>query len=297
MAVSLDDAGATWTHKLGLVGLVFLPPDERRLLSSGVDDTAVLWDAPVGGPLRAVRRFSGPRFRFNEAGATSNGRRVLTDGADANASLWDLETGTLVQVLRGSKDGFRSVDLSREGSIAATSSIDGDIAFWSTATAGPIRSLHEDAVAIALDADGSRAFWVEAEAQLCHASVHGTEPPRCMPIEGDMIGASVTPTETLTFDRFSSVNIWDSMTGRHLREWVAHRLTVHFAAFSATTGRAVTTGPDHAMRIWDTRTGKRLAERPVPGITGPLAISNDGTRVAYGTEAGEVKLWELGALH
>jgi len=113
------------------------------------------------------------------------------------------------------------------------------------------------------------------------------------PSRATILGAQVTATQTLTFDRFGSVNVWDGMTGRHLRSWVAHRLTVHYASFSAAAGRAVATGPDEAMRIGDTQTGKRLAERHVPGITIPTAISTDGPRVAYSTQSGELQIWEL----
>jgi WD40 repeat protein len=78
-----------------------------------------------------------------------------------------------------------------------------------------------------------------------------------------------------------AIRLWDTGTGRELRQLAGHEGAVHAVAFTADGMTLLSGGEDRVIRVWDVATGKerrRLAHGR-PGVL-HLALSPDGTTLA-----------------
>lgn len=75
-------------HTDGVTAVCFLP-DNKRLLSSGLDGSLRLWDAGAGKELRRVRAHDA---FVTWVSLSPDGRRALTAGHDDRLKLWNAET-------------------------------------------------------------------------------------------------------------------------------------------------------------------------------------------------------------
>jgi WD40 repeat protein/thioredoxin-related protein len=93
-----------------------------------------------------------------------------------------------------------------------------------------------------------------------------------------------------------TVRLWDTETGREVRQLQGHKGMVHKVAFGDAGRRAVTAGADGTVRVWDTETGQQL--RKLEGHEGPVlgvAISADGKQVLSGGQDKTLRLWDVDA--
>ncbi|HYH67029.1 MAG TPA: protein kinase [Urbifossiella sp.] len=103
------------------------------------------------------------------------------------------------------------------------------------------------------------------------------------------------------------VRVWDAATGRLRHTLPGHRAGVAAAAFRPGTAELVTADDGGEVRFWDAAAGKDLTAHDAPAPVGgadearptakagaSLAFSPDGTRVAVGSVALSVQVWDAG---
>ena len=117
-------------------------------------------------------------------------------------------------------------------------------------------------------------------------SKHSTDPYLALAFspDGSVVAASAKA------DR--AVRLFDSSTGRQLRELIGHSGDIDGVAFSRDGRFIATAGLDNTVRVWNARTGDQLRElqqrRPVSAV----AFSADGRTLALGDYDGTVELWD-----
>ena len=79
----------TMTGHTGLINTLRLNSEETRLLTTGVDGTARVWNAQSGKLLLTILH-SGS---VNDAVWDAAENRILTTGDDGSAKVWDVENG------------------------------------------------------------------------------------------------------------------------------------------------------------------------------------------------------------
>jgi WD40 repeat protein len=97
--------------------------DGSRIVTSGTDGIAKVWDARTGKRLTALRGHVGIVF---DAEFSPDGKHIVTAGSDATARLWDaVHGGPALVVFHGHTDLLATAGFSKDGKQIITSSADG----------------------------------------------------------------------------------------------------------------------------------------------------------------------------
>ena len=92
----------------------------------------------------------------------------------------------------------------------------------------------------------------------------------------------------------NSMKLWDVASGRELRSFNGHTMTVNAAVLSADGRFALSGSYDKTLKLWDISTGAEL--RSFSGHTEPVeaaAISTDGRFALSGSADKTLKLWDI----
>lgn len=214
----LKDTRARTMHDSGHRGFVqwaTFSQDDRRLLTAGEDNLAIVWDVASGRQLLSLAGHVGPVASIEES---PNGRTLLTASADNTARIWDARGGRLLFALAGHTDHLTSAVYSPDGESVATVSRDGTARLWTPA--------------------GRPHTRIEAHSDFARSAVFS--PDRAQ-------------SEILSAGADGLARIWDRKTGKLRRELLGHALWVNSAVYSPDGGQVVTAGMDCTARVWDLR--------------------------------------------
>lgn len=88
------------------------------------------------------------------------------------------------------------------------------------------------------------------------------------------------------------IYMWDLQTQSLLCKLKGHRDSVRSVSFSPDMKRVISSSSDGTVRFWQTDSGRETEKIPIPG-PGVLAHSPDGSRLAVGTDSGDVLLLNI----
>jgi WD40 repeat protein/serine/threonine protein kinase len=228
-------------------------PDGRRVVTTGEDGIAQIWDLASGEavtpPLRHEKMVCYAQF-------SPDGRRVVTASRDHSARVWDAATGEPITEPMKHEQTVWVASFSPDSRFVVTASADGTAKVWNAATGQavtpPLR--HEQGlVQAAFSPDGR---WV------------------------------VTASDD------KSARVWDAVTGRRILPILWHETMPDWAAFSP-DGHRLLTIAGHMLYLWDTSTGQPLYEpRKLSGEARRAAFTPDGRRVIVGA-GDTVQIWDV----
>lgn len=239
------------------VELVAFDPTGELLLTGSLDQTARLWNARTGRPLRELAGHGG---LLTTAVFSPDGRRVLTTSTDGLGRLWEVETGELKLTLRGHAEPLEMGAFSASGDRIVTAGQDHTVRIWDSATGIELKCLrgHTERVPMA-------AF---------------------VPSGNLVVSGS--------FDQ--TVRVWDLSTGQELRTFRGHRHRVNLVVVSSDGRRAATGSWDGTVRLWPLEQSAQLPESGVEMLQGTplhaLQFSPDGGLIASAGADGVVNLWD-----
>jgi WD40 repeat protein len=182
-------------------------------------------------------------------------------------NVWQLPNARLLRSIAAHEKSVTDLALSRDGRTGVSASSDGSLKSWDVTTGTHLKTFagHEDVVeAVVLTFD-----------------------------EKYLVSGS--------FDR--TVRIWDFRSGALQRTLRGHTAGVYCVSIAENDSLIFSGGGDATIRIWDFDTGKLLrtltpssiiANIPdgVAGINA-LAVTKDGTHLAFGTGHGAIGIWNL----
>jgi WD40 repeat protein len=119
-------------HKGKVCAAVFTL-DSNRLITSGDDGTARIWDLTAEVPSKSVTVLDGHDGAINVMGISPDGHWLVTGSEDGTCRFWDLtieESTDASQVLRGHTTGVCFMGISSNGRWLATISRDGTAQLW-----------------------------------------------------------------------------------------------------------------------------------------------------------------------
>jgi WD40 repeat protein/serine/threonine protein kinase len=292
------------------VRCVAFAPDDRHVLSGGVDGTVRLWDMKEG---KELHRLTGHRTLPVSVAFLPGGRRAISGGfvPDNTIRLWDLAIGKEIKRFEGHTSGIYCVAVSPDGSRILSGANDKTMRLWDVETGKQLRcfdAFTDRISAVAFSPDGRTAvsgggglyqngvylqgsdftlrLWdLETGKELRRLSGH-TDQVQCADFSPD--GRRI-----LSGGHDGMVRIWNAETGTEIRRFHAHTGIVWSAVFSP-DGRRVLSAGDLTVRLWDAETGTELVrlEGHTAWPTG-VAFSSDGRQAVSCGQDRTIRLWRL----
>jgi eukaryotic-like serine/threonine-protein kinase len=240
---------------------------------------------------------------------TPDARFVVTAGADSTVRLWDAATGAERAILRGHPGRVGCVSVHPDGwCVASGGQSAGDIKVWDLTQPQEHKRLSDvNAVALKFEAGGLRLRSVGSASCLEEREVASGRLLESRSI--DMTPKWLTPATLAAFsgggavlgvvgDQRNRINVFDAATG--LERTVLTGLSVPgtLVAVSRDGGRVAAAGltssppgSGREVRAWEVASGNSLFVArphtfPTPYMHGALALSPDGTLVAFDDFAG-----------
>jgi eukaryotic-like serine/threonine-protein kinase len=275
-------------------------PDGRRLVVA--DAPPRIWDLTTGQLLHHLAGHDGSVLGVS---FSPDGRYVATAGADASVRIWDCETGEQRSLLRGHAGWVACVAFHPGGwCLASGGRQEGEVKLWDL-TRNPESSTINDnmsAQALAFSRDGRVLHSIDIRGGLKTST-----PDTGVIHDGpslDMTQEWVTPAvladysedgrrlATIAEDR-QIIKLWDPATAKELASLrgltgSANQVDCGWDGLRvAAAGRRRTkSGGVRDVKVWDAVSGAILAEfRPADGparvVHGAVALSPDGTKVAF----------------
>ncbi len=239
-------------------------PDNSRIASAAMDQTARLWDATTGKISATLREHKG---WVNDVKFSPDGKRLLTASQDQTLRIWDSADGRPIAVLRGHTGDVLRTSYAANGTQIVSGSHDGTVRIWDVQSVernGAIRGHTKFVYGVAFHPDGER---------VASASWDGT------------------------------VRVWDANTGQerwassHGEKKVVVSVAFHPKGhLLASFGRdEASLGGKGTVRLWDVDTGTEVHrwDVPVDWHDSRLTFSPNGDLLAAGNMDGGIRLWDV----
>jgi WD40 repeat protein len=109
---------------------------DGKLVATGADQAATLYDAATGNKLRSVPEKS----NISAVYLSGDGKRLVTGAWDSKATVWDTATGNKLQTVDGLKTIVYSVNLSGDGKHLAAGFQGKTAILWDAATGNKLQT-------------------------------------------------------------------------------------------------------------------------------------------------------------
>lgn len=241
----------------GAVAAAAFSPNGKLLVTGSWDNSAKIWDAQTGQPLRKLH--GGHTAFINSVQFSPDNQMVLTASDDGLALLWDVTTGSIVRKFEGHNDRIRSATFSPDGSLVLTTSNDKTAIVWDAATGQKRLTL-------------SGHDW----AVLCGVFSRDGQ-------------------QVITGSEDNTARLWNAATGEEVAKFEGHTAPVTGVDFSLDGLRVFTASRDTTAKLWDaspSHVGKEiltLAEHSQE-LTA-LQVAADGKSVLTASRDGRAILW------
>lgn len=258
-------------HDGSVVSLSF-SADGHRLLSGGSDMTFKLWELGKKNPIHI---FTGPPARpdrkssqdeqdepqkdwnvFNVA-LSPDGQHIISGDDDGMLTIWEVETEKPVLSVHAHTANIKTVEYSRDGNLALTSSWDSRVKVWDAKT---LKLLYT------FDGDGpinKAIFSADAKIVLFAGS--------------DMI-----------------LYKWDYESGAQPQPFSGHMGSINSVALSPNGTLALSGGQDNLVKLWEVKSGRELRTfHNHAGFVFDVDFSPDGKLALTGDGAGNLELWNV----
>jgi WD40 repeat protein len=295
----------TITATNGSFAAFCLTPDSRTVItanhtfdSGGGDNLIRFWNVASGKEERTLDAGEGIA-----ALAISRDARVLVMGGISGAvKLRDLVANRELATLSGHTDEVTSIDVSPDGSMAASGSKDGTARLWDLTAGKALRSVkHRNIVdAVAFSPDGKSLatggwdhtvhFWdVSRGTEIRYVKGHmDTVWSIAFTPDGNTLASSSSD---------KSIKLWDVATGGELDTFAGHVNFVEGLALSNKGRTLVSHDALDSIRVWDLASGKdmrRIAPRGKEHVFERLTAS-DGALIG-GAQGGLVTLYDANGI-
>jgi RNA polymerase sigma factor (sigma-70 family) len=284
--------------------------DGKKLVSTGADHLARLWDTDSGKQIRTFREEAdrgnayAPSRWVHSVALSPDGKLLATGefspGWPAHTiRLWDVETGKEIRKIEGHKGGIVSLAFSPDSKTLASGSADKTVRLWQAATGEELREFtnHLGPVPfVAFDKDGTTIISAGDKIARHWETATGKELHTFTGHENDIQAASLSADgkNLATGDSGGIIRIWDVTTGKEQLKIAAHEKDVKGLAFSVDNTILASGGQDQKIHLWDVATGKSLPEpRKQLNIVNALAFAPNGKTLASAGWVNPIHFWEI----
>ena len=283
-------------HANGTLTVSFLP-GSRHAISSGVDDTARLWDLASGTELK---RYTGQQYRFQSVAFAPQGDFALTPGTDGSLNYWKIDNGQLQRKLTDGRNTLGAVALSGDGKWAAGGGQDTAIYLWdlSSNSSSSARRLEAGGPVVQIAFHSSNGLYaVLNDGHLCDWSLDQVKPLRCTTALAEPVGHATFSSDghkVLIGGTYGTLVLWDLDKQAEIRKLEGTSGDIVALALSPSGAFALSGGADKTVRLWDVSSGHQVTSTPASGdYVSSVAFSSDENTALFGTSDGSVALWQV----
>jgi DNA-binding beta-propeller fold protein YncE len=90
-----------------------------------------------------------------------------------------------------------------------------------------------------------------------------------------------------------NVYLWDTKTGKEIRRFQGHTMSIYTVAFTPDGKQAISAGADGTVRVWDVETGRQIRVMEHADCIRSVAVSPDGRTLLTGCRDKTMRLWDL----
>ncbi|MGB8648208.1 MAG: adenylate/guanylate cyclase domain-containing protein [Anaerolineae bacterium] len=284
----------------GSVDDIAFGPDGRRVYTGSDDDgTGKAWDAKTGKELFSFSG-QGGTVGIESITASPDGTRIATGEFDTHVKIWDAATGQLLQTLFGHASYIDGLAYSADGKYLASGSEDGVAIVWDAATGQQLLKLngHTSGVrGVAFAPDGTRLVTVSRDGtgKVWDITLAGSRDVLTLAGHADRVQwvvYSPDGTRLASAGADGVVKTWDAASGKNLLTIPSNsNSNGAVVSYSPDGKRLVVNGKDTG-EIIDAATGAVILTLAPFDDAMTVVFSPDGTRLATGSAAGKVKIYD-----
>jgi WD40 repeat protein len=263
-------------------GSIVFSADGKQMLTSGPDNTGLLWEVDTG---RKLQTFRGHGKEVFTLAFSPDGKRILTGSYDKTAILWDSVSGKALRTFRGHEYWIHQVAFSPDGKQVLTGAIDSKIFLWDVQTGEKQHELKGSRAAFSSDGKLVASGHMVVESGRAHHLLllwdasSGKLLRHCQGHSHLIHSVTFSPDGRWLLTGSSDLRaiLWDVETGEKLHVLKGHTGSLRESAFVADGRLVLTVGADTTLHLWDSATGSLLA-RLVPLDHGKdwLAVTPEG---------------------
>jgi WD40 repeat protein/tRNA A-37 threonylcarbamoyl transferase component Bud32 len=285
------------------LGQVDFSADGKRLLTTGDDTTARMWETATG---KLLQVFRGHADTVAHAISDREGKMVITASVDGTARVWDPATGEELRRMQHPSRVY-SLALGPKGTLLVTGGHDRVVRVWDVASGELKETLpgHTNEIDwIAFSPDGKYMVSGSQELKIWDGATF--QELHTLPAASNWVGfgpgghtvlAATTPHKG---GEAYVVTRWEPATGNRLPDLTLNHRSGYGAFALTPDGRMLfairqTPDPEARVRAYDTETGKELLSEQEghAGQVWSVAFNKDATLLASGGNDRTVRLWHL----
>ena len=299
----LDRAPRELRHVIPRLWAVAFSPDGNRLAVTGGWDKAhepgelVIWDILTRQTKLALRQQS----TIRTVAFSSNGKLLAIGDFAGVTKLIDPDSGKTIRTLPKQTELVNSVVFTPDDTALVTSSFDGTITFWNVSNGKAVASFSlpdEAIVKIAVSSDNRLLAAVTRSGKAHVWDVIQRKELHSLQANQDAVAEAVAfapdGNSFVTGSWDTTLRLWDSATGKPLRDLAGHQAAVLSAEFSP-DGKILASGDGNgSVMLFDVTTGRRIAVLKAHNEQSfGLAFSRDGKYLATASWDHTAKIWDL----
>jgi bla regulator protein BlaR1 len=299
----LDRAPRELRHVIPRLWAVAFSPDGNKLAITGGWDKAhepgelVVWDILSRKTTLALRQKS----TIRTVAFSSSGKLLAMGDFAGVTKLVDPNNGKTIRTLPRQTELVNSVVFTPDDTALVTSSFDGTITFWNVSTGKEMATFSlpdESIVKIAVSSDnrllaavtrsGKAHLWDIIQRKELHSLQASKENV------AEAVAFAPDGNSFITGSWDSTLRLWDSATGRLLRDLAGQQSAVLSAEFSP-DGRTLASGDGNgSVLLFDITNGRRIASLQAHSEQCfGLAFSHDGKYLATASWDRTAKIWDM----
>ncbi len=270
-------------------------PDQRHVITVGVDQTIRIWNAASGKELRTLTGHTGPVM---SVASSPDSLVLITGGGDNAIRMWDVPRADPLRILHGHESSIRDVAVSTDGKWAVSFADDLTGRLWSLDDGNATMQLNgmtAAPVAAAVRNDGNQiASGDETGTIYTWETLEGSLDGRLGAHLGPVRGLAFHPNnqQLVSIGEDGLLKIWQ-LPLTPPRELTGHDSPIHCVAMT-NNGQLSVTGSETSVRVHQVSTGQPLRELSgAYGAVHAVAVSGNNALAAGAGPDGVIKLWNL----